>query len=347
MRTLLTGSHGYLGTVLARHLVAAGHEVVGLDTGWFEECVLGPRPPAVATLRTDVRDMAAEDLAGFDAVVHLAALSNDSLGDLDPDLTYDINHRASVRLARAARSAGVGRFLLSSSCSLYGAKAGEADGPGALLDESAGFAPLTPYGTSKVLAEQDISDLATDDFSPTFLRNATAYGFSPRLRGDLVVNDLVASALLTGEVRLRSDGRAWRPLIHVEDIAAAFVALLEAPRGDIHDRAFNVARSAENYLIRDVAELVAEIVPGSRVCFAAQASTDRRDYRVSGDLLAATVPAFTPRWNVARGIEQLLDAYRRHELSMACFSERFLRVHRINALLAAGRVTADLRWQRP
>ncbi|WP_030978364.1 NAD-dependent epimerase/dehydratase family protein [Streptomyces sp. NRRL S-1824] len=343
MRTLLTGSQGYIGTILAERLVAVGHEVVGLDTGWFDECVLGPQPAAIPTMRVDVRDVSAKDLTGFDAVLHLAALSNDSLGNLNPDLTYAINHHASVRLADAARRAGVGRFLFSSSCSLYGAS--EAGDPTAMLDESASFAPVTPYGASKILAEQGIAELATDDFSPTFLRNATAYGFSPRLRGDIVVNDLVASALLTGEVRLLSNGQAWRPLIHVEDIADAFVALLEAPQTDVHNRAFNVAQSAENYLIRDVADLVAESVPNSRVSLAADPGSDLRNYRVSGDLLTATVPAFKPQWNVARGIEQLVDAYRRHGLSMVNFDERFRRVGRIRALLAADQVHTDLRWQ--
>ncbi|NUT34672.1 MAG: SDR family oxidoreductase [Hamadaea sp.] len=346
MRVLLTGHEGYIGTVLAERLREHGHDVVGLDTGYFADCVLGPVPEAIPALRLDLRDVTPEALAGFDAVLHLAALCNDPIGNLNPELTYEINHRSSVRLAQAARRAGVERFLFSSSCSLYGAGVGAstdvADRP--FLDENAGFAPVTPYGESKILAEQDIVRLAGDDFSPVFLRNATAYGFSPRLRGDIVVNDLTASALLTGEVKLLSDGRAWRPLIHVEDIAAAFVALLEAPREVVHAKAYNIAQTSENYLIRDVAEVVAEVVPGSRVTFADNAATDLRDYRVSGDLVAAEVPAFQPQWTVRKGAEQLVEAYRRHGLTEGSLQGSFLRLRRIRQLTDAGRIDGDLRW---
>jgi nucleoside-diphosphate-sugar epimerase len=341
MRVLVTGHEGYLGSVLVPFLGAAGHEVIGLDTGLYADCTLGPAPQPVPTLRVDLRDVTAEHLAAVapDAVMHLAALCNDPLGDLDPDLTYDVNHRATVRLALAAKAAGVSRFLFSSSCSLYGT--GSDDAP---LDETAEFAPLTPYGESKIRSEQDLAPLADDDFSPVFLRNATAYGFSPRLRGDLVVNDLVGNSLLTGEIRLRSDGRAWRPLVHAEDIAAAFLALLEAPREVVHARAFNVGDSAENYLIRDVAELVREVVGGT-VTYATGASADARNYRVSCDLIAREVPAFQPRWTVRKGIEQLAEAYETYGLSLDdLMGERHQRLRRITALRKAGAIDDALRW---
>jgi len=339
MRVLVTGHDGYLGSVLVARLRESGHEVVGLDTGLFADCLLGPAPEPVPTLRVDLRDVTAEHCAGVDAVLHLAALCNDPIGNLNPDLTYDVNHRSTVRLARAAKAAGVTRFLFSSSCSLYGA--GADDTP---LDENADFVPVTPYGESKILSEQSLRELADDDFSPVYLRNATAYGFSPRLRGDIVVNDLTAHALLTGEVRLLSDGMAWRPLVHAEDIAAAFIALLEAPRDVVHNKAYNIGQTAENYLIRDVAELVAEVLPGSQLSFAEGAGTDLRNYRVSCDLIAAEVPGFAPQWTVRKGIEQLAEAYQRHGLTMEAYRERFLRLKRIEALRAAGQLDESLRW---
>ena len=341
MRVLVTGHEGYLGSVLVPRFAAAGHEVVGLDTGLFADCTLGPAPEPVPTLRTDLRDVTADQLAEVapDAVVHLAALCNDPLGNLDPGLTYDVNHLATVRLARAAKAAGVPRFLFSSSCSLYGA--GTDDTP---LGENAAFAPLTPYGESKIRSEHDLVALAGDDFSPVFLRNATAYGFSPRLRGDLVVNDLVGNALLAGVVGLRSDGMAWRPLVHADDIAGAFLALLEAPREAVHARAFNVGDTAENYLIRDVANLVREVV-GGEVTFAEGAGADARNYRVSCDRIAREVPTFRPQWTLRKGIEQLAEAYERHGLTLdALMGERHQRLRRITALRQAGALDATLRW---
>ena len=341
MRILVTGHHGYIGSILVPLLVDAGYDVVGLDTYLYEGCDFGAdRTPAIPTMRKDIREVTAADLEGFDAIMHLAALSNDPVGDLNPECTYAINYRASVSLARAARQAGVGRFLFSSSCSLYGAASTD------WLDETAAFNPVTPYGESKVLAEREIGLLADDSFSPTFLRNATAHGLSPRHRGDLVVNSLTAFAYATGEVLMQSDGTPWRPLVHIEDIARAFLCVLRAPREKVHGEAFNVGADGENYQIRDIAKIVEEVVPGSRVALAADAGPDKRSYRVSFAKLHETFPELLLKWTVRSSAAEMFAAYRESGLTIADFEgSRFMRIARIKELIAAGRLDETLRWR--
>ncbi|HSM12459.1 MAG TPA: SDR family oxidoreductase [Thermoanaerobaculia bacterium] len=338
---LVTGHHGYLGSVAAPLLASAGHDVVGLDSDLFEGCTLGPRPPEGAwrSLRRDLREIELADLAGIDAVVHFAALSNDPLGDLDPELTYEINLRGSIRLAEMARDAGVRRFLFSSSCSNYGASGDR------LLDESAELQPLTAYAISKVRFEEELGRMASDRFTPVLLRNATAYGVSPRLRVDLVLNNLVAWGVTTGQIVLQSDGTPWRPIVHAEDIARAFLRLLDAPRESVHAKAFNIVPEGENYQIRDLAEIVAEAVPGCAVTFAEGAGPDPRNYRVSGTRLLDAFPDFSYRWNARRGAHELVAAYRAAGLDRQTFEgPRFKRLAWIRRLLAEGLLSEDLRW---
>jgi nucleoside-diphosphate-sugar epimerase len=340
VKVLVSGHQGYIGSVLVPLFRAAGHEIVGLDSGLYDGCDFGGAPPTVPTIALDVRDVWPHHVEGFDAVVHLAAISNDPLGDYRPEITYDINHRGTVHLARAAKQAGVRRFLFSSSCSLYGAAGDE------FLDEGADWNPVTPYGRSKLLGEQDLRDLADDSFSPTYLRSATAYGVSPRLRGDLVLNNLVGLAHTTGEVLIKSDGTPWRPLVHIEDIARAFLAVLEAPVELVHDEAFNVGRTDENFRVRELAELVEEIVPGCRVQYAEGGGPDKRCYRVACDKLPATLPAFQPQWTVRRGIHELHEAFSRVRPTLAEFeSGRYLRIRRVKELQESGLLDDDLRWQ--
>ncbi len=339
MRILITGHDGYIGTVLSPVLQAAGHEVVGLDAGWFSACAFGPQPPAPPARWLDVRDASASDLEGFDAVVHLANLSNDPLGNLDPGLTDRVNAAASVRLAALAREAGVGRFVFASSCSLYGAA-----GQGAVTEQAA-FNPVTAYGRAKVDAEAGIRTFASDTFSPVYLRNATVYGASPRLRFDLVVNNLTAWAVATGAIRMLSDGTPWRPLVHVQDVSRAVLAALEAPREAVHDQAFNVGREGENYQVRDVAEIVGQEVPGCRVTFADGASPDTRSYRVSFAKIAERLPGWRPTWTVRDGVREVRDALAGLDLQPETFEGRgYSRIAHLRSLIDAGALSADLRW---
>jgi nucleoside-diphosphate-sugar epimerase len=342
VKVLVTGHTGYIGTVMMSVLAQAGHDLVGLDTGYFADCTLRDVPAASAEIRKDLRDVAAADLAGFDAVVHLAALSNDPLGDLQPQLTHDINYVGSLRLAELAKAAGVGRFLFASSCSMYGASSTDA-----LLDEDAPLNPLTPYAASKVSFERDLSALSSDRFSPVYLRNATAYGVSAHLRVDIVLNNLVGWAYTTGKVRIMSDGTPWRPIVHIEDISRAFAAMLDAPVELIHDRAFNIGQSLENYQVRDLAEIVRETVPDCDVEYAGAGGPDPRNYRVDFSRLAETFPEFQFRWDARKGAQQLYEAYRDAALTLADLQGRkFIRLNQLKHLLAEGALDDTLHWTR-
>ncbi len=340
MRILVTGHLGYIGTILTPMLLQAGHDVGGMDTDLYERCLYGD-PALIADVpnrRKDIRDVEVDDLHGFDAVIHLAALSNDPLGDFRPPITDEINHQAAVRLAKCAKAAGVKRFIFSSTCSNYGA------GGEHWLDEEAAFNPVTPYGRAKVLAEQAIRQLADDQFNPVVLRSATAYGFSPRIRFDLVVNNLVAWAHSTGHVRLKSDGKAWRPIVHVEDIARAFHAVLEAPRATVHNQAFNVGRTDQNFRVRDIAETVASVVPACDVTFAEDAKSDSRCYRVRCDRLPQHVPGFSAKWDLAAGVRQLHEAYRTYGLTTESFEgATYQRLAHLKQRLNEGEVDESFR----
>lgn len=340
MKVLVTGDQGYVGSVLADFLLDHGIEVVGLDTGYFRECYLGAlRERSHARIVLDLRDVRADHLDGCEAVLHLAALCNDPLARLAPERTMEINHAASVRLASEARAAGVARFVYASSCSLYGA----ADQ--GWVREEAPFEPVTAYGESKAQAERDIARLADGRFCPTFLRFGTGYGVSPRLRFDVVLNNLVGWAHTTGKVRLLSDGQAWRPLIHVEDMCRAYLAVLEAPREVVWNRTFNVGVDGENYRIADLAEIVRRTVPGTAIEYAPGAGRDTRNYRVSFDRIAAALPGFKPRWTAEAGAQEVYAAIRRAGVTYDAFQGRlYTRLGQIEHLLRAGQLDTDLRW---
>ena len=339
MRVLITGHKGFIGVLMARLLQETGHEVVGLDSGFFADCVFGVDGKPIPEIQEDLRTIDAKQLAGFDAVVHLAGLSNDPLGNINPDLTYDINHRASVHLAQLAKQAGVRQFIFSSSCSLYG-KVG--DDP---LDEEGPQNPLTAYAVSKARTEEDIRPLADDSFCPTYMRNATAYGASPRLRLDLVLNSLVASAHATGKVLIQSDGTPWRPIVHIRDITAAFIAVLDAPWEAVHNQAFNVGANSENYQVSQLAEIVRDVMPGVDIEYAAGGGPDARSYQVNFDKIGRVLPGFKPQWNARRGAEELRDVYQKVGLTKEDIEGRmYNRLAQLKYLLDQGQIDQNLYW---
>jgi len=342
MKLVMTGTDGYIGSVMADHLMAEGHDVTGIDagfyrTGWlFDGVTRIPR-----TITKDVREITVDDLRGADAIVHLAELSNDPLGQLAPHVTFEINHQGSVRLARLAKDAGVTRFVYMSSCSVYGV------GSDMPVNEDSPVNPQTAYAECKVLVERDVSAMADDDFHPTFLRNATAFGASPRMRFDIVLNNLMGVAWTTGEVRMTSDGSPWRPLVHIRDISAAVAAVLDAPAEAIHGQILNTGSEEQNYRVREIAEIVSAAVPGSTTSFG-PASTDNRSYRVRFDKIGDVLPAFRCAWNAEAGAAELAAVFGRIGLDESLFTYRgFTRLDQLNHLLATGQLDERLRWQAP
>lgn len=340
MRVLVTGHKGYIGTILVPLLLEEGYEVVGLDSDLYKKCTFGDyQISGINEIIKDIRDVDVSDFNGIDVVLHLAGLSNDPLGDLNPDLTSEINHKASVKIAQLSKEAGVKRFIFSSSCSNYGAGGEE------MLTEESAFNPVTPYGISKVKVEQDVAKLADSSFSPVFLRNATAYGVSPRLRFDLVLNNLVAWAYTTGQVYIKSDGTPWRPIVHIEDISRAFIAVLKAPVEAVHNQAFNIGRNEDNYRIHEIADIVKDTVPGCHIEYAKDAGPDKRCYRVDCSKVLKAVPGFKPIWNVRKGAEELYETYKKVGLKLDDFEgQKFKRIDHIKLLIEKGELDINLRW---
>ncbi|MDY6919083.1 MAG: SDR family oxidoreductase [Pseudomonadota bacterium] len=340
MKVLVTGHKGFIGTVMVPMLLKEGFEVTGLDSDLYRYCTYGDGMVEVPSIDKDVRDVTKDDLKGFDAIVHLAALSNDPLGNINADLTYDINYKASVRIAEMAKEVGVRRFLFASSCSMYG-KAGDD-----VLDETADFNPVTPYAKSKVYVERDVSPMADDNFSPVFLRNATAYGASPRMRFDLVINNLVAWAYTTGTILLKSDGTPWRPLVHIEDISQAVICALKAEREVIHNLAVNVGSNSENYQMIDLARFVKEVVPNCEIEIAEGAGPDTRCYRVNFDKIHRVFPDFKTQWTAKMGVEQCYESYKKFGLNRDDYEGiKYMRIAHIKHLIEEGKLDTNLHWQ--
>jgi nucleoside-diphosphate-sugar epimerase len=343
MHVLVTGNNGYIGTVMVPILQANGFEVTGLDSDLFKDCVFGDPSisgaiSSISYLRKDIRDVQLSDLRGIDAIAHLCALSNDPLGNLNPKITYEINFKGSVRLAKLAKKAGIERFVLSSSCSVYGASTAD------IVNEESEVRPITPYAISKVRAEKEIAKIADSIFTPVFLRSSTAFGLSPMLRFDLVVNNFVAWAFTKGKVLLKSDGSAWRPFAHIADISNAFAAALRAPRDAVHNQIINVGQNEENYKIREVAEIVQQIVPNSQIEYVEGAEPDKRSYRVEFNKINDVLPEFKPKWNVTLGAKQLYDAYQKVDLLVEEFEgPRYRRITNLENSLRVGRVDSTLR----
>lgn len=341
MHILVTGNQGFIGPVLVRLAKESGHKVTGLDIGYFEDCVAGSmtetRPDR--QIRRDIRDVTAADLDGVDAVIHLAGLSNDPMGALNPDLTYDINLEATARLGALAKDAGVARFAFASSCSIYGAA-----GNGGALDETAPFNPVSAYAVSKVKSEERLSALADGTFSPVFLRNATAYGVSPRTRFDLVVNNLAGWAHTAGIIKVMSDGTPWRPLVHIEDISRAALAAVTAPRDTVHNQAFNIGRNDANYQVRDIAEAVKAAFPAAKLEITGETGGDPRSYKVDFTRALTELPGFEPQWTLARGVEEIARWLRNNGLKDESFDTRlFIRLKQLKYGMETGALDAELR----
>jgi nucleoside-diphosphate-sugar epimerase len=340
MHIIVTGDHGYIGSVMVPTLLAAGHVVSGLDTLFYAGCDFGPDQAAPVRLKLDIRDVTPAHLAGYDAIVHLAALSNDPLGDLNEAWTYDINLQATLSIARAAKAAGVRRFIYASSCSIYGAS-----GPDDIVTEDVPLKPLTPYAETKARAEEGLAQLADSAFSPVFLRNATAYGVSPRLRVDLVLNNLVGWAWTTGKIHILSDGSPWRPIVHIEDISRAVVAMLAVPSEVTHNQAFNIGANSENYQVRELAAIIHELVPHCAIEYAGHNNPDPRSYRVDFTKLTRTFPELRLGWTARTGAQELLSAYERAGLTLEQFQgRRYIRIQQLKYLLSRGRLDDALRW---